>query len=199
MSEMFRLYDEPFPEGEYRYVQLAFVVPDVIATAWQWVDLHGAGPFLVMPEREVTMTHNGAEVPLRTRIAVSQFGPLQLEIIEQPDDRTSPYRDVYPMGTGGTHHMCTRPADFDAAIAHYTAAGYPPMTLMSDPQYGRVAYCDTRDAIGLVTEVVERSPFMDKALRGTARLCANWDGTDPVRALRLEGGYDAIPRPEPTA
>ena len=43
----------------------------------------------------------------------------------------------------------------------------------------------------MMTEVVEWSDGFLTMLSKTARVCANWDGTDPVRIMRVSGGYDS--------
>lgn len=193
---MFRLYDQPFPEGEYRYVQMSFVVPDVVAAAWDWVDLHGAGPFLLlMPPADFEAPHRGRVARLHYRLGVTQLGPLQIELVELLDDSANYYRDMYPPGHGGPHHLSTITSDFDAAVAHYTERGLTPVSSFSSAA-GRVAYIDTRAETGLFTEVLERTEVMLKGLRGTARLCGAWDGSDPVRAMVPGEGWQPVPRPE---
>ena len=38
--------------------------------------------------------------------AFAQAGPMQIELIEQHTDGPSVYRDMFPAGTGGFHHLC---------------------------------------------------------------------------------------------
>ncbi len=193
---MFRLYDQPFPDGEYRYVQMSFVVADVVAAAWDWVDLHGAGPFLLlMPPADFDASYRGGTARMRYRLGVTQLGPLQIELVEVLDDSANYYRDMYAPGQSGPHHLSTITSDYDAAIAHYSARGHEPVSTSSSPS-GRVAYIDTRAETGLFTEVLERTELMLKGLRGTARLCAKWDGTDPVRVMVPGEGWQPVPRPE---
>ena len=48
-DEQFRWYQQPFPTGEYTFMQLASLVDDVVAAAQRWVDVYGVGPFYVLP------------------------------------------------------------------------------------------------------------------------------------------------------
>jgi len=193
---MFRLYDQPFPDGEYRYVQLSYVVPDVVAAAWRWVDLYGAGPFLLLPPTEFDAAYRGGIAHMHYRLGVTQLGPLQLELVEVLDEAPNYFREMYAPGEGGPHHLSTVTSDFDGTLAHFTSLGLEPVAT-STSRVGRVAYIDTRPTLGLFTEVLEHTEAMFKGLRGTARVCANWDGTDPVR--RMTGGrdYEPVPRPAP--
>lgn len=191
---MFRLYDQPFPQGDYRYVQLSYVVADAVAASWNWADLHGAGPFLVLPPSDFEAPYRGGMTRLRYRIAVTQFGPLQLELTEVLDDSPSHYRDMYAPGEAGPHHLSTVTSDFDAAVAHYRALGLEPVSIFTSA-VGRVAYVDTRPTLGLFTEVLENTDAMLRGLRGTARICANWDGADPVRIMTDGRNYEVAPRP----
>jgi hypothetical protein len=194
---MFRLYDQPFPEGDYRYVQISHVVTDVVAAAWDWVDLHGAGPFLLLPPADFEAPYRGGVTRLRYRIGVTQLGPMQVELIEVLDDSPSYFRDMYAPGEAGPHHLSSVTSDFDGALAHYTARGFEPVSVFGSSA-GRVAYVDTRPATGLFTEILEQTDVMLHGLRKTAAICATWDGTDPVRVFSGGRGYDVPPRPTTT-
>jgi len=192
-SERFRLYDQPFPNGDYRFLQLGFVVNDLVATARRWVEVYGAGPFFVMPHKgPQAARYHGEPAELSYQIAVSQLGPLQIELIRPMADYPSVYRDMYPPGEQGVHQLSTVTKDFDAAMAHYIGLGYQPWNEL-ETAVGRIAYFDTRSDFGLVTEVIEESPLFLRTLAKTAAVCANWDGVDPIRILRPEGGYDVPP------
>ena len=43
------LFEQPWPEGEFRFFQLGHVVDDVFAAAASWVRAFGIGPFHVLP------------------------------------------------------------------------------------------------------------------------------------------------------
>jgi hypothetical protein len=185
-----RLVQDPFPTGDYAWFQLAFVVDDLVATARRWIDVHGVGPFYVLPSTGPRPArYRGEPGRLDVQIAVTQAGPVQLELVHQRCDNPSVFRDVYSHGAAGAHHIATMTDDFDAALAHYEQRGYVPITEL-DTGMGRVAYIDTWRDLGLMTEVVERSEVFTRSLAGTARVCASWDGTDPIRVLRATGGYD---------
>jgi hypothetical protein len=175
---------DPFPSGDYSWFQLAFVVDDLEATALRWVEAYGVGPFYVLPATGPRPArYRGQPSELDMQLAVTQAGPVQIELVHQRCDNPSVFRDVYTDARSGAHHIATMTDDFDGALDHYRGLGYEAVTEL-DTGMGRVAYFDTMAALGLMTEVVERSEVFTRSLAGTARVCASWDGTDPIRSVR---------------
>lgn len=43
------LFEQPWPEGEYRFFQLGFVVDDVLAAAARWAGSSVSDPFTSFP------------------------------------------------------------------------------------------------------------------------------------------------------
>jgi hypothetical protein len=180
------MFKGPQPTGDYSFFQIAWVVPDLIAACRKWVEVYGAGPFHVMPRRTGTVLYRGRETQLEMQLAVTQMGPVQVELIQQTSETESVYRDIFPAGTGGLHHMCTLTDDFAATKRHYEALGYPCAAEIRGAL--TVGYFDTFKDFGFVTEVVEESEGFLEMVKGVAATCASWDGTDPVRILH-RGGY----------
>lgn len=181
-----RLFQQPWPEGEYRFFQLGFLVQDLVATATRWAEVFGVGPFHVLPRREVAYTHRGTPSMLDLQVGVAQAGPVQIELIEQHCDRPSVFRDAFGADGAGLHQLCTVTPDFDAAVARYETLGYEPAGLLESGGQ-RVAYVDTFADFGFFTEVVEAVPEFLTHLAAIDRTCATWDGTDPVRLLARDG------------
>jgi hypothetical protein len=182
--DRFRLVQDDFPSGGYSWFQLAFVVDDLEAAARRWIEAYGVGPFYVLPATGPRPArYRGEPSELDTQLAVTQAGPVQIELVHQRCDNPSVFRDVYAAGQAGVHHIATMTDDYDAAVDHYAGLGYVPVTEL-DTGMGRVAYVDTMGALGVMTEIVERSEAFTRSLAGTARVCASWDGTDPIRQVR---------------
>lgn len=182
-----RLYEQSWPEGEYRLFQLGFVVDDVLETAANWARVFGVGPFHVLPPIEQACTYRGTETGVNVQVAVSQAGPVQVELIMQTCDRASIYQEPARRGPTGFHQLCTVTRDYDGKRAHYEGLGYE-LACEMDANGQRVAYFDTLPDFGFFTEVVEETPLFLEQLTGIAETCAGWDGTDPVRIL-TRGGY----------
>ena len=179
-------FQQPWPEGEYRLFQLGFVVDDLVGEATRWAEVFGIGPFHVLPPFDVPCTYRGAESRLDMQIAVAQAGPVQIELIHQRDDRPSVYREFAERGATGVHQLCTVAPDYDGKKAYYERLGYPLACEISSTT-PRTAYFDTFDDFGFYTEIAEHEPGFLASLKGIARTCAEWDGTDPVRLLTRDG------------
>lgn len=183
-----RLFQQPWPEGEYRFFQIGFVVDDLLDAAARWARTFGVGPFHVLPARESECRYRGEESAFEMQVGVAQAGPVQIELITQLCDRPSIIRDIFARGESGLHQLCTVTPDYEGKRAHYQSLGHELVGEITGPTQ-RVGYFDTFADFGFVTEVVEETPeFLDQ-LAVISRTCAEWDGTDPVRILR-RGGYD---------
>jgi hypothetical protein len=180
------LYEQSWPEGDYRFFQLGFLVDDVIASAARWARVFGVGPFTVLPRLETACTYRGKESVHEVQIAVSQAGPVQIELIQQICDRPSVYRDFFPKGGTGLHQLCTVTTHYDDKKAYYTGLGYE-LTSEIIGRGHRVSYIDTVADFGFFTEVVESSASFLAQLAEISQTCAEWDGVDPVRLLTRDG------------
>lgn len=181
-----RLFRQPWPDGEYRFFQLGFVVDDVLAASAKWAAVHGVGPFHVLPPLEQTWHYRGAEAVLTTRVAVAQAGPVQIELIEQCGDRPGIFGELARANPSGFHQLCTVTENYDATKGHYLSLGYE-LAAEITAQGGRVGYLDTYADFGFYTEVAEDTPTFLPTLARIAATCATWDGTDPVRLLTRDG------------
>jgi len=181
------LFQQPWPEGEFRFFQLGFVADDLLAAAARWAAVHRVGPFHVLPAAEVDCTYRGTRSALSLQIAVAQAGPVQIELIEQRDDRPSVYRDPFTATQAGFHQLCTVTPDYDGRRRHLEGLGYELASEIVAGGY-RVGFYDTVADFGFFTEVVEETPGFVAQLAAISRTCAEWDGTDPVRLLS-RGGY----------
>ena len=180
-----RLYEDPWPEGDYRFFQLAWVVDDLYAAAQRWVDVHGVGPFHVIRPRPRTYEYRSRSATIHMQYAVAQAGPIQIELIQQLCDSPSVYRDLFPRGGAGVHHICTVTRRYDARLRHYTQLGY--VAAESQNAGRRVAYIDTSADFGLMTELVEASAEFTSLLAAISAAGQSWTGEDPIRILTRDG------------
>jgi hypothetical protein len=180
-----KLFEQTWPEGEYRFFQLGFVVEDIIASAFKWAEVHGVGPFHVLPRMTTPCSYRGAPSSVDMQVAVAQAGPVQIELIKQYDDSPSVLREAVGEGKSVFHQLCTVTKDYDAKKAHYEKLGYS----IGGEILGamRVAYVDTTKDFGYYTEIVEHSDGFLKQLGKVAATCRDWDGADPVRILTRDG------------
>jgi hypothetical protein len=181
------LFEQSWPEGEYRFYQLGHVVDDIVSGARSWSSTFGVGPFHVLPVVDQQLTYADGDVrSVRIQVGVAQAGPVQIELIQQHCDTPSLYRDWSRRGVSAFHQVATVTSDYDGKLGHFNALGYQ-VTAQSLRGTFRVAYVDTVAAFGFYTEVVEHTPRFLEQLDAISRTCATWDGTDPVRLLTRDG------------
>jgi hypothetical protein len=182
------LFEQPWPEGEYRFFQLGHVVDDIVRAAGRWSSTFGIGPFHVLPVVDQKLTYADGDVRTsKIQVGVAQVGPVQIELIQQHCDTPSLYRDWSKEGASAFHQVATVTSDYDAKLSHFRALGYE----VAGESLGgtfRIAYIDTVGAFGFYSEIVEHTPRFLEQLDAISRTCATWDGTDPVRLL-TRGGY----------
>jgi Glyoxalase/Bleomycin resistance protein/Dioxygenase superfamily len=179
------LFEGPWPEGDYRFFQLGFVVDDLVDAARRWAAVFGVGPFHVLPAIDAAYSRHDTSGTIRIQVGVAQAGPVQIELIHQGCDTPSIFDDQRGK-RGGFHQLCTITADYDGKLAHYRELGYDVATELHSPAQ-RVAFVDTLADFGFYTEVVDGPPAFVEAVTAIARTCADWDGTDPVRLLTRDG------------
>ena len=72
----------PTPSWLGSIKQTAFVTHDIEATAQEWVDIHGIGPWFIYTV-DIPDTKYGEQlIPLKARMALAQSGSQQIELIE---------------------------------------------------------------------------------------------------------------------
>lgn len=107
--------------------QIGFVVRDLDRALRCWTETLGVGPFFVT--RNYTPDNyryrgKPSPGPLMS-FAFGNSGDLQVELIEQHDDRPSVYREFLDAGREGFHHVSAwlRRAEYDATLARLRAEG----------------------------------------------------------------------------
>jgi hypothetical protein len=181
-----QLFEQPWPDGEFRFFQLGHVVDDVLAAASTWVRAFGIGPFHVLPVVEQRSNFGGEMRSVRIQVAVTQAGPAQIELIQQHCRTPSIFQNWSHGGTSAFHQIATVTDDYDGKKARFEALGYQ-IAAESDAGKFRVAYVDTSADFGFYTEVVESSLGLLNQLRAISDTCANWNGVDPVRIMTRDG------------
>jgi hypothetical protein len=176
------LYSQPWPEGDYRFFQLGFVVNNIVAAASRWAAVHGVGPFHISPVIETHVIVAGVPAPASIQVGLAQAGPVQIELIQQHCDRPSIYREW----TTPFHQLATITSDYDARVHHLQECGYDVVGEIAAGDL-RVAYVDTTADFGFYTEVVSKNSDFVARWQQISRTCAAWDGADPVRLLTRDG------------
>lgn len=166
--------------------QNAWVVTDIEAAILDWHKTMGIGPFFlgtypVSLFPGMQYRGNPGELTMKTAIAYS--GDLQIELIEPLGDAPNAYRDVFPKGTAGFHHMCFWTDDIDQDLAHYAANDCPAVNVGQMRGGPRFAYVDTRQKIGCMTELLERHEHVEHMFADWKKQSAQWDGQSVIVRL----------------
>ena len=137
------LFEQPWPEGEFRFFQLGHVVDDVFAAAASWVRAFGIGPFHVLPVVEQRANYGDEIRAVKIQVAVAQAGPVQIELIQQHCDTPSIFQDWSRGGASAFHQIATVTNDYDGKKGHFEALGYE---IAAESLAGkfRVAYVEHR-------------------------------------------------------
>lgn len=161
-----------------RIVQNAYVVDDIERACHRFHQLYRTGPFLVMgihPMQDVV--YRGAPTEVITEAAFGWAGDIMIELISQHSDSPSAYREAFPKGTEGLHHVAAFAVDYAAELRAFAEQGYEVVMEMGVGD-ARISYIDTRSTAG---HMVELYPDSD-ALRGIYDRVRNasgeWDGKD---------------------
>ncbi len=137
----------------YPLFQHAYLVDDLDESIEQWNRLFGAGPFVIAAHhRTDTFDYRGTEHEADVSYAFGYLGDLMIQFIVQHDDTPSIYRDMYPAGSFGFHHVATLVHDFEAEAERLTAAGFECATRLHADGVD-AAYFDTRSVTGGFTEI----------------------------------------------
>ena len=170
--------------------QIAFVVRDLDAALRYWTEVLGVGPFFVLPNLspENYRYRGDPSPPPVISIALGNSGDVQVELIQQHDDRPSAYRDFLEAGREGFQHVSAwlNPDDYDATMTRLLAAGVPVAHEGRIPGRGvRFAYFATDVPGGLMYEIADLlQPETYPLHEMIAEAAQQWDGSAPVRELR---------------
>jgi hypothetical protein len=171
-------------EGAVR--QIAYFVPDAVAAARRHSQLYGSGPFLFVDRiRLSACRHRGRPSELDHSSAYGQWGEVMVEFVQQNDSRPSPFRDLYPDGGQGLHHVALIVPDLAVEMVRYEAGGH------AEAFYGEAApgvgfaMMDTAAAFGHMTELYEPTPGLVAFYARIKAQAGSFDGADPVRSFRF--------------
>ncbi len=153
--------EPPLPLLRNGVAQIAFVVKDLDRTVRNYHRFFGIGPWYFYTYGKPLvprMTRNGKPSHYTMRIALSHFGSMRIELIEQVAGDTV-YREFIDRHGYGIHHLGFLVEDMQEAIAQAEAAGFP-MTQdgagFGPDGDGHYAYLDTEEQIGTTIELIQR-------------------------------------------
>jgi hypothetical protein len=164
-----------------QFAQVAWVVADLEAAMHRWIDTAGVGPFYVNSDVRIgNARYRGKPTNVAFRMALAQWGSIQIELIEQPGDEPSVYREAVPLGESGFHHMGAFVRDVDAELHRFRSLG---AAIAFEGAFGDVhmGYVDTRAQLGFMIELFDHRPSIDYMFARVSQAAYAWDGSDPIR------------------
>lgn len=169
--------------------QVAFFVEDVRAAARAHHETFGSGPYFVADNIPLARAvHRGVKRELDHSSAYGQWGEVMVEFVSQNNPGPSPFRDMYPEGSGrwGVHHAAIFVDDVDAELARLATQGIA-CALRAEMTDGFVfAFADTCAAMGLMTELYAPAPTLVDFYAMVAQAAKDYRGTDPIHTIRLK-------------
>ena len=167
-------------------VQNAYVVPDIAVAARHFHDLYGIGPFLVgrgIEMRDAVYRGKPATEPIVLDVALAQAGEITIELMAQQTAAPSAFRDMYPDGGPGLHHVATWSQDWAKDRQAFLDAGLEvAMETLGRGDY-RICFIDARPTLGHMIELYPDHRDL-RTLYGRIReTAANWDGRELIIPL----------------
>jgi len=140
--------------------QNAFLVDDLSEGIKRWSRVFGAGPFQIVPHHKTEkFLYRGSNIEADVSYAFGYLGDLMIQLIEQHDDRPSIYREMFPKGHEGFHHIAYLVSDFAAERSRLLNLGYSlACELFADGV--NAAYFDARRDLGAFIEIHENPPHI---------------------------------------
>lgn len=135
--------------------QTGYVVNDLEAAVERWRRTTGLDGFQYIRRVQVEDgLYRGQKTAIDFSVAVVQTATLNIEFIQQHDEVPSCYRDLFPKGREGLHHVAIRSHDYDRDLAAYRAKGFA-SAFWGTYQGTRFNYIDTSSMLGIMVELVE--------------------------------------------
>ena len=104
--------------------QMGFVVRDIDRAMRHWVEVCGIGPWFLAEKLPLDAFWYKEQRydDIHLTIALANSGDVQLELIQQRDEKPSMYRDFLAAGREGLQHWSSWPENYHRCRAHHAAA-----------------------------------------------------------------------------
>ena len=139
--------------------QLGIVVKDLDLTV-EFLTSLGLGPFTMHTVTHPAAILRGKKVSYQVRVAKSQQGGVQIELIEHQKGETIQKEFLDEKGEG-LHHICFRVGDLEATLARFSEKNIHVLQRDDFVGGGGMAYLNSEKVGGIVMEVVQRPPNYD--------------------------------------
>jgi methylmalonyl-CoA/ethylmalonyl-CoA epimerase len=141
--------------------QLAIIVEDLDTAVKNYWDIFGIGPWYFYTYGKPLvkrMSYHGRETEYKMRLALSNIGPLRIELIEAMEGETI-YADFIKKHGYGFHHLGILVDDVKKKVSEAESRG---IKMIQDGSGfgkegdGHYAYLDTEDLLGVTLEFIQR-------------------------------------------
>jgi hypothetical protein len=166
-------------------VQMGYLVPDIERAARHWTRTLGVGPFFWIEHTPFTeLWYRGQRITADQSAALAQWGDMQIELVQQHDQRPCLNNEFVGLARGGLQHLGIMTPSVAADIERHRAQGIEPL------QWGavgeiRFAFLDTGQHDGLVVELIEDVVPIREFFAMIRESARDWDGKDPLRRVSL--------------
>ncbi len=151
---------KPVLEGqETHLLQVGVVVKDLDQTV-KFLTALGLGPFQIRTVDHPSATVHGKMVSYQVRLALSQQGPVQLELIEYRSGTTIQEEFLREKGEG-IHHVLFKVGDLEATLEKFSRLGIEVLQKDRFVGGGGLAYMGTDKVGGIIMEVVQHPSDYD--------------------------------------
>ena len=163
--------------GRLEIVQNAYFVQDLDEAIERWHTTFGLGPFIVNRHLVLERSfYRGAPMPLDISAAFVQSGDVQIELLCQHGPEPSAFRDMFPHGEEGLHHVAVFPENFARVISDFQACGYAVASEIVVGEGLGAAFIDTRELLGHMLEVYRDNGSIQGFYGLVKNAARNWDG-----------------------
>ena len=145
--------DKVLKGNEAHIHQIGVVVKDLDRTI-SFFEAIGLGPFIIRNAKHPAATVKGKKESYEVRIAISQQGPLQFELIEYVEGKTI-HKDFLDEKGEGLHHIRFMVSDLDSVIDKFSKIGVDVLQEDRFENGGGIAYMDTGETGGVVMEITQ--------------------------------------------
>jgi hypothetical protein len=159
-------------------VQNCYVVRDLKEGCARFQRLYGVGPFVGGANMQLTEHFYRGESapPIELRAAFAQAGDINIELVEPVSTGPNPFRDMFPDGAEGFHHVAMFCDDFAATCNHFIELGCPLVSEACLLPGIKVGFIDAREQIGHMIELYPENPIIRAVFRQIRDAANTWDG-----------------------
>ncbi|MSQ52869.1 MAG: VOC family protein [Betaproteobacteria bacterium] len=163
--------------------QVAYLVKDIDKAMRHWTGVLGIGPFFYVEKMTAHgSTFRGQPTSPQLSLAMSQSGPMQIELIQQHNDAPSQFLEYKQAGFEGQHHIAFWTKEFDGDMARYLKEGYEILSTANTAP-NRNAFLTAAGHNGTLIEISEISGAKGEYFEKIARIATSWDGKNPLRKV----------------